>query len=329
MTEIASLPLNEKIRRLQGPILVLGSSGFLGANLLQTLLKVRKDSFGTTTRKPAWRLAELPDEHVKVIDLLVDSNLDALLAEVRPQTIFNCVAYGAYSLKPNPTHLPDQLQLRPGFTTAGIGRLPVRPFGHFFEYGDNAASPNEQRAGAQQRLCGSKVAAANLLHYGKRASFCANLRLYSISPLEDASPDPCTSEQVATEISDFVNPSISRDFVYVDDAVEAFVDTALNLSPDFTASLQYWLRQKDDYRRGGRVHRELFGIAREPRFPCPNALGRQDWFADPSKARERLAGKPIPASRTACGERQNGTRRSRTRRPTRRPAEVRPDTVIA
>ena len=50
---------SEPIRHLQGPILVLGASGFVGANLLRSL-PVRQDVYGTTTRKPAWRLEDLP-----------------------------------------------------------------------------------------------------------------------------------------------------------------------------------------------------------------------------------------------------------------------------
>ena len=95
----APVTLADKIRRLQGPILVLGASGFVGANLMRSLLAVRQDVYGTTTRKPAWRLEDLPDDHVRMVDLLIDSNLDALLDDVRPRTIFNCVAYGAYSFE--------------------------------------------------------------------------------------------------------------------------------------------------------------------------------------------------------------------------------------
>src|SRR5881227_798937 len=95
----ARMTLAEKIRRLQGPILILGASGFVGANLMRSVFQVRRDVYGTTTRKPAWRLEDLPDDHVQTIDLLIDSNLDALLNETRPRTVFDCVAYGAYSFE--------------------------------------------------------------------------------------------------------------------------------------------------------------------------------------------------------------------------------------
>ena len=37
---------------------------------MRTLLAVRNDVYGTTTRKPAWRLEDLPDDHVRTVDLL-------------------------------------------------------------------------------------------------------------------------------------------------------------------------------------------------------------------------------------------------------------------
>ena len=52
----------ERTRRLQGPILVLGASGFVGANLIRTVLGVRNDVHGTTTRIPAWRFEGVRSE---------------------------------------------------------------------------------------------------------------------------------------------------------------------------------------------------------------------------------------------------------------------------
>ena len=93
------LSLEEKVRRLQGPILVLGGSGFIGGNVALTLLRYRDDVFATATRLPAWRLENVPSKHVKVVDLLIDSNLDELIACIQPRTIIDCVAYGAYSFE--------------------------------------------------------------------------------------------------------------------------------------------------------------------------------------------------------------------------------------
>ena len=91
--------LSKKVQELQGPILVLGASGFVGANLLRMLLDVRTDVIGTASPMPAWRLEGLPGGNVVAIDLLIESDLRRLLDRARPLTIFDCVAYGAYSFE--------------------------------------------------------------------------------------------------------------------------------------------------------------------------------------------------------------------------------------
>ena len=85
-------------RELHGPVLVLGASGFIGANLLRTLLESRSDVFGTASRDPAWRLRR-STPHVITVDLLARGNLRPLLDRVQPETVFDCVAYGAYSFE--------------------------------------------------------------------------------------------------------------------------------------------------------------------------------------------------------------------------------------
>ena len=75
-------------QRIQGPILVLGASGFVGANLFRALLRQRNDVYGTTSPPSAWRLSGLAEASVVTTDLLVDQNLINLLDRIKPKTVF-------------------------------------------------------------------------------------------------------------------------------------------------------------------------------------------------------------------------------------------------
>jgi dolichol-phosphate mannosyltransferase len=293
----------EKIRRLQGPVLILGASGFVGANLMRSMCAVRKDVYGTTTHKPAWRLADLPDERVRTVDLLIDTNLDALLNEIQPRTVLNCVAYGAYSFETDP-----QLIYRTNFNfvTRLISRLEKASIASYIhagsssEYGDNAAGPCEcDPLAPNSDYAVSKVAAANLIfYYGKRKQFpCANLRLYSVfGPLEDSSRliPSLIRHGLDGTYPDFVNPAVSRDFVYTDDVTEAFVDAALNLAPaDYGESFNIGTGHKTTIGEIACTARDVFGINAEPSFTMPDRQWDvQDWYANITKARSRLGWEP-------------------------------------
>ena len=178
--------LEQKIRKLQGPILVLGASGFAGANLLRQLLNYREDVFGTASRFPAWRLEGLPENNVIAVDLLVDSNLDFLLEKTQPRTIFDCTAFGAYSFETDSqliyqTNFNLTAKLLQAFTSRQISCYVHA--GSSSEYGDNSAGPSKTALPEPNSdYAVSKVACANLMYfYGKKKQLpCANLRLYSV-----------------------------------------------------------------------------------------------------------------------------------------------------
>ena len=300
-------PANEanstSIRQLQGPILVLGASGFIGANLLRTLLEHREDVYGTATRLPAWRLEGLPRNHVLVTDLLIDSNLDALLEGVKPRTIFDCIAYGAYSFETD-----RELIYRTNFNLISrlLGRLDPRKLscyvhaGSSSEYGDNSSGPKEDESFApNSHYSVSKVAAASLINYlGKKKGLpCANLRLYSAyGPLEDSSrliPN-IVHFGASGGYPELVDPRVSRDFIYVDDVVQAFVDVGLKLSEcDYGESFNIGTGRKTTIGDIVSVSQRLFDIRQDPVFTMPNReWDLTDWFSDISKVRERFGWAP-------------------------------------
>ncbi len=291
------------IRQLQGPILVLGASGFIGANLLHILLEQREDVYGTATRLPAWRLESLPRKHVLVTDLLIDSNLDALLADVKPRTIFDCIAYGAYSFETD-----RELIYRTNFNLISrlLGRLDARSLscyvhaGSSSEYGDNSSGPVEDAPCApNSHYSVSKVAAASLIQYlGKKKGLpCANLRLYSAyGPLEDSSrliPN-IVQHGASGGYPELVDPRVSRDFVYVDDVAQAFVDVALKLrEADYGDSFNIGTGCKTTIGDIVAVSQQVFEIHEDPVFNMPSReWDLTDWYADISRVRELFAWAP-------------------------------------
>lgn len=292
--------LDEKIRRLQGPILVLGGSGFVGANLLRTLLLRRDDVYGTVLHTPAWRLQGLSQRNLLAVDLLVDVNRNELLERSKPRTIFNCVGYGAYSFETD-SDLIYETNFR--LTAKLLQYLAAREIscyvhsGSSSEYGDAAAGPTEDDLPEPNSdYAVSKVACANLLRFYGKTKFlpCANLRLFSCyGPYEDASRliPALVRCGLQGQFPPFVDGSVARDFVYIDDVVEAYLDAALNLrESSFGESFNIGSGHKTTIADTARTAAELFSIPGEPVFGGMErrSWDIQNWFSDQTKTAEVL-----------------------------------------
>lgn len=298
------MSIPDKIKSLQGPILILGGSGFIGANLVRAIFAHRDDVYGTTSTFDAWRLEDLPKRNRVVVDLLVDADLESLFAEIAPRTVFNCVSYGGYSFE---TDFRLIQQTNFNLTTRLLHMMESRSIscyihaGSSSEYGDNCIAPEETALPAPNSdYAVSKVASANIISYfGRNKGFpCANLRLYSVyGQLEDSSRlfPTVIRHGVAGNYPDFVHPDISRDFIYIDDVVEAFLDTALNLrSEDYGASFNIGSGCKTTIADIAALSQELFGIADKPRFSSmpDRTWDVSDWYANPERAALSLGWRP-------------------------------------
>jgi polyisoprenyl-phosphate glycosyltransferase len=295
------MELSDSIKRLQGPVLILGGSGFIGANVLKTLLTVRDDIYGTTSNFIAWRLKDIQKNNKRVVDLLVDSSLDSIFSEIKPRTIFNFVSYGGY---PFETEYNRIYQTNFNLTARILHRLNPHEIscyvhsGSSSEYGDNCAGPKETFLPAPNSdYAISKVACSQLIHYfgSKKRLPCAHLRLYSVyGPLEDSSRLIPTIIRKGFEghFPEFVQPNISRDFVYIDDITAAFVCTALNLKEeDYGESFNIGTGKKTTIAEVASAAGEIFGITEQPIFSSiPNRIWDvTDWYSNPEKA-ERCLG---------------------------------------
>jgi polyisoprenyl-phosphate glycosyltransferase len=287
------------VRALRGPIVVLGAGGFVGANLLRRLLKHREDVFGVVRSLPTWRLDGIDRRHILEADLIDLAAARNLVTNVRPRTIFNCVAYGAYSFETD-----FDLIYRTNFSALVqlVELLAETDFTAFIhagsssEYGTKSAGPLEEGSlQPNSHYSVSKAAASNYIAYaGKvRRLPIVNLRLYSVyGPLEDTSrliPN-LVAKGLNGSFPPLVDPNTSRDFIYIDDVCDAFAQAAARLTPDiYGEALNIGTGRGTTIRQLAKIAADVFAIGEEPIFG--SMAGRSwdlpDWYAAPGKA-ERL-----------------------------------------
>ena len=295
------LKIGDWVRALRGPIVVLGAGGFVGANLLRMLLAHRDDVYGVVRALPAWRLEGVESRHIFEIDLVDLAATRNMVGNVGPATLFDCIAYGAYSFetdfnliyRTNFTALVQLVELLAPTNFAALVHA-----GSSSEYGLRSAGPSEDDSlKPNSHYAVSKAAASEYIAFaGKvRRLPVVNLRLYSVyGPYEDLSrlvPN-LVAKGLRGEYPPFVDPTTSRDFVYVDDVCAAFIMAAAKLTPDiYGESFNIGTGQKTTIADLAQTARQVFAIKAEPEFGAMTgrAWDLSDWYAAPGKA-ERLLG---------------------------------------
>jgi len=293
--------LQDKILQLKGPIFVFGASGFIGANLFAQIFRVRRDCYALThDATKAWRLKllDVPAENVVHCDILSDNSVKEIFERYKPQTIFNLAAYGAYSKQKNvvltyETNVTGTVNILENCTASTV----YIHAGSSSEYGFNCAAPKEtDRVEPNSHYAVSKVSAAYMLEFYARVHGLKtlNLRLYSIYGGWEE-PDrliPRLVEEARKEsLPPLVSPDISRDFVYIDDCVEAFVQAALKVDKTISGrSYNIATGQKTTMRELVDLTISEFGIGQTPVW---GSMGNRnwdlsDWYGDPLAANADL-----------------------------------------
>jgi polyisoprenyl-phosphate glycosyltransferase len=292
--------LIQHIRALHGPILVTGGAGFVGANLFRKIIEQRQDVYAVVQSTSNWRLEGIPETNIVTANVNDPAALKHLIDQIAPRTVFDCVAYGAYSFEQDPGLIySTNFQSVVNLTTL-LANRSIAAFVHAgssSEYGTNSAAPLEDaRCDPNSHYAVSKVATAEYLRYmGKTHRFpCANLRLYSVyGPLEDGSrliPN-LLRKAVSGTLPPFVDARTSRDFVHVDDVCAAFILTAAKMNPDiYGESFNIGSGKCTTIEGLAALVRDLFAVREEPRFGSMEARSWDlaDWFSDPAKAYEML-----------------------------------------
>ena len=292
------------IQALRGPIIVTGASGFVGANLFKMLLAHRQDVFACVRQEKGWRLSGINNEKIIVVDLNDSAASKNLINSIDPKTVFDCASYGAYSFEEDPSLIyKTNFQSKVDF----VNLLSLRSIAAYIhagtssEYGSNCTAPMESdNCEPNSHYAVSKTSIATYLRFmGKKRKFpVINLRLYSIyGPLEDTSrliPN-LLRHALAGKLPPFVDPNISRDFVYVDDVCSAFIMSATKMQPElYGENFNIGSGKKTTISDLATVTRSLFKDVEEPQYGQmeSRAWDLAEWYSNSEKAKKFLGWAP-------------------------------------
>jgi UDP-glucose 4-epimerase len=221
--------------------LVTGAAGFVGANLVRRLV-VDGHEVAAMARPEAdlWRLDDIKDDFDLITaDLEVVEATAQQTVRWRPTVIFHLAAHGAYSWQQDFSRMLAVNVRATETLLEAAGTVDARLIhaGSSSEYGymDHAALESElPRPNSHYAV--TKLTATNLcqLAADKHGIPTATLRLYSVyGPWEEPRrlmPTLIRSAQ-AGAWPPLADPEIARDYVWVDDACQAFINAATSELP--------------------------------------------------------------------------------------------------
>jgi nucleoside-diphosphate-sugar epimerase len=267
--------------------LITGASGFVGANLARRLLRDGHEThvFLRPEHQP-WRLREVAsDLHVHAVDVAHRERMLLAVHQIRPDWVFHLAAYGAYSSQTGFTRMVDinvngTASLLDACTETGVGAFIYT--GSSSEYGykdhppgeDEILEPNSHYA----------ITKASATHYcqfvARNQDFNAiAVRLYSIyGPYEEPTRliPTLIAHGLRGTLPPLVSPTTARDFVYVDDAVDALVYLA-KTSPRRGAVYNLCTGTQTSMTTVVETARKLMNIAAEPVW---SSMPQRSWDTD-------------------------------------------------
>lgn len=296
--------MTQKIKDLKGPILIIGASGFVGSNIMRKVLAEREDVFGTSFSGSGWRLDDIPTSSIIHTNILFEDSIQDTLKKVRPKTIFDCSSFGAYSFESdfrlihmtNYTSLINMLEI--------ISTLDIHSYIHAgtsSEYGLNSSEPSEnENLIPNSHYSISKAAASGVIqYYGKIKNVpILNLRIYSAyGPYEDSSrliPHLCL-EAGKKRLPLFANKNTPRDFIHIDDVVNAFIFAANNINKNcYGESINIGTGKETTLLELANLSKKIFSIPGTPEFSQSIARewDTESWFGDITKAKMLINWEP-------------------------------------
>jgi UDP-glucose 4-epimerase len=286
-------------------VLITGGTGFVGANLARRLVHDGHDvHLLIRGASDAWRIEPMRAEiSLHAADLEDAAAVLQAVGRIRPDWVFHLAAHGAYSWQTELCRIVSTNVVGTANLVDACLRVGCEAFvntGSSSEYGlkdhpaaeEEALEPNSYYAVA-------KASATFLCRFTARSRNVRmpTLRLYSVyGPYEE--PNRLVPALIVhglrAELPPLTDPDTARDFVYVDDVVDAYLLAATRPGDDPGAIYNVGTGTQTSLRAIVDLARRTLGIGVEPVWgSMPNrAWETSVWIADARKLRSELGWRP-------------------------------------
>ena len=286
-------------------VLLTGGTGFVGANLARRLLRDGHElHLLVRPGYQPWRIEEIRKEiQLHELHLHDVEAVARAVSEIRPEWVFHLAAHGAYSWQTDweqmvRTNIQGTMSLLTACLKTGFEAFVNT--GSSSEYGFKDHAPAESEAIEPNSHYAVTKAAATLFCRQTAQSqrvHVPTLRLYSVfGPYEEPGRllPALILHGLKGEFPPLADPDVARDFVYVDDVVEAYLLAATVRTPEWGPIYNVGTGVQTTLREAVAAARGVMGITAEPVW---NAMPNRKWDAnvwvsDNRKIREQLGWQP-------------------------------------
>lgn len=286
-------------------VLISGAAGFVGANLARRLLHDGHEVHVLVRpHHPLWRLDDILDD-VRACEVDVGDR-DAIrqaIHRIRPDWVFHLAVHGAYSWQSDleeivRTNVLGTMNLVEACADAGVEVLVNTGSSSEYGYKDHAPSETEPLE-PNSHYAITKATATMFCRFTAqtRRIRVPTLRLYSVyGPYEEPRRlvPALIVNGLRSRLPPLANPDTARDYVHVDDVVDAYVRAATIEVGDSGAVFNVGTGVQTSLRNIVQLTREMLDVAEEPRWGslADRTWDTTIWRSDATKIRTELGWAP-------------------------------------